>query len=125
VYSFHTVRDPTSPSAEYLKALPGASERLQLHAADLLSDGSFDDIVDGGSPVRFTSGRAAPLTLPRLPGCDVVFHTASPFALVPRTADELIKPAVGGCLNVLRACLKSSTVRCAGPSLYHLSCRNV
>ena len=37
--------------------------------------------------------------------CDFVLHTASPFpAENPKHEDELIKPAVDGTLNVLRAC---------------------
>ena len=46
--------------AKYLMQLPGASERLQLVKADLLTPGSFDEVVQG---------------------CDGVFHTASPVLL--------------------------------------------
>jgi hypothetical protein len=38
--------------------LPGASDHLKLVSADLLEQGSFDQVVEG---------------------CDGVFHTASPF----------------------------------------------
>lgn len=47
---------------EHLRALDGASERLQLFKANLLEEGSFDAAVDG---------------------CECVFHTASPFYYSP------------------------------------------
>ncbi|CAI0450133.1 unnamed protein product [Linum tenue] len=54
-----SVRDPNDPrKTEHLRALDGASERLQLFKANLLEEGSFDSVVQG---------------------CDGVFHTASPF----------------------------------------------
>ena len=46
--------------AKFLMQLPGASERLQLVKADLLTPGSFDEVVQG---------------------CDGIFHTASPLIL--------------------------------------------
>lgn len=42
----------------FLQAFPGAKEKLTLHKAELLEEGSFDSVVDG---------------------VDGVFHTASPF----------------------------------------------
>ena len=56
----------------HLKALPGAEERLELIQADLLTDGAFDEAVAG---------------------CDVVFHTASPFFQSDKR-EELIEPAL-------------------------------
>ncbi|CAI0423540.1 unnamed protein product, partial [Linum tenue] len=44
--------------SKHLRALDGASERLQLFKANLLEEGSFDSVIQG---------------------CDDVFHTASPF----------------------------------------------
>lgn len=44
----------------HLLEIPGAKERLTLYKADLLTEGSFDSVVDG---------------------VDGVFHTASPFFL--------------------------------------------
>ena len=43
-----TVRSLTNEQRlAHLRALPGAAERLQLVEADLLSDGSFDEAVNG------------------------------------------------------------------------------
>ncbi|CAI0423541.1 unnamed protein product, partial [Linum tenue] len=61
-----SVRDPTAVclfaddprKSKHLRALDGASERLQLFKANLLEEGSFDSVIQG---------------------CDDVFHTASPF----------------------------------------------
>ncbi|KAL5827345.1 hypothetical protein ACOSQ3_019187 [Xanthoceras sorbifolium] len=53
-----TVRDPNDPmETEYLRAIDGVKQRLQIFKANLLEEGSFDSAVDG---------------------CDGVFHTASP-----------------------------------------------
>eukprot|EP00252_Welwitschia_mirabilis_P026041 TRINITY_DN8346_c0_g1_i7.p1 TRINITY_DN8346_c0_g1~~TRINITY_DN8346_c0_g1_i7.p1 ORF type:complete len:273 (-),score=58.05 TRINITY_DN8346_c0_g1_i7:380-1198(-) len=53
-----TVRNLDCPSkTDHLFALEGANERLQLLAANLLEEGSFDEAVSG---------------------CECVFHTASP-----------------------------------------------
>ncbi len=60
-----------------LLALPGAAERLQLYAADLLLPGSFDEAVAG---------------------CDVAIHTASPFALSVRCPRA--------CLPVFAECMR-------------------
>ncbi|GFO48078.1 dihydroflavonol 4-reductase [Plakobranchus ocellatus] len=44
--------------------------------------------------------------------CKYVMHTASPFFVTkPKSEDELIKPAVEGTLNVLRAVADSGTVK--------------
>lgn len=72
---------PSQPAVAALLALPGASERLQLFAADLLQLGSFDEAVAG---------------------CDVVIHTASPFALSVRAACarmDVVHACTGG-MNV-------------------------
>lgn len=43
-----TVRDPSNEKKlAFLRALPGAGERLTFHKADLLVPGSFDEVVKG------------------------------------------------------------------------------
>ncbi|KAI5078359.1 hypothetical protein GOP47_0006030 [Adiantum capillus-veneris] len=75
----------------HLQALEGAQERLELWPANLLSEGSFDAVVDG---------------------CHGVFHTATPVKIVKSDPQvEMIDPAVKGTLNVLRSCAKSSSVK--------------
>ncbi|XP_054798941.1 phenylacetaldehyde reductase-like [Prosopis cineraria] len=87
-----TVRDPSDPrKVDHLQKLDGAKERLNLVKANLLEEGSYDQIVAG---------------------CKGVFHTASPFyhnVADPQT--ELIDPAVKGTLNVLKSCAKSPSVK--------------
>ncbi|KAJ0663575.1 putative NAD-dependent epimerase/dehydratase, NAD(P)-binding domain superfamily [Helianthus annuus] len=95
-----TVRDLNDPKkTKHLLALDGAKERLHLFQADLLKDGSFDDVVNG---------------------CDGVFHTASPFFIhtdnpqVPLylcSQEDLIDPAVKGTLNVLSSCSKVKSIK--------------
>ncbi|KAK9808369.1 hypothetical protein WJX73_007525 [Symbiochloris irregularis] len=63
--------------------LPG---RLELHEADLLQEGSFDDVVQGA---------------------DYVFHTASPVIKEPEDAQrDVIDPALNGTKNVLASVIK-------------------
>jgi nucleoside-diphosphate-sugar epimerase len=77
-------------SADHLRALPGAVERLELVEADLTAPGSFE---------------------PAVRGCTVVFHTASPYAIqVDNPQRDLVDPAVNGTLEVLRACVKATDV---------------
>lgn len=90
-----TVRNPNSESAKILKELPGASERLELFAADILKPGSFDSIFEG---------------------CDGIFHTAA--ATPSLTGVELanpdaafLEPALQGTLNVLESCAKAKPKR--------------
>jgi nucleoside-diphosphate-sugar epimerase len=80
-----TVRNPEK--AKHLLQLPGASDRLQLVAADLLQPGAFDSAVEG---------------------CEGVFHTASPFFNKNITDPEaqFLDPALKGTLNVLESCAK-------------------
>ncbi|WP_296680498.1 aldehyde reductase [Novosphingobium sp.] len=69
----------------HVRALGGASGggRLELAQADLLHPQSWRDAVAG---------------------CDYVLHVASPFpAAIPDDSDIVIRPAVDGTLNVLRA----------------------
>ncbi|MBS2012158.1 MAG: aldehyde reductase [Deltaproteobacteria bacterium] len=76
---------------EPLRALPGASERLELVEADLLREGAFDDAAQG---------------------VEAVLHTASPYVLDAKDPQRvLVDPAVKGTRNVLEAAKKSSTVK--------------
>ncbi len=77
-------------SADHLRALPGAVERLELVEADLTVPGSFE---------------------PAVRGCAAVFHTASPYVIqVDNPQRDLVDPAVNGTLEVLRACVKAGDV---------------
>jgi anthocyanidin reductase len=92
-YTVHaTVRDPENRAkVRHLLDIPEAGEKLKLFRADLLEEGSFEAAVDG---------------------CDGVFHVASPVNFAPKDPEnDLIKPAVDGTLNVLRACTKAETVK--------------
>nr|XP_027113833.1 tetraketide alpha-pyrone reductase 1-like [Coffea arabica] len=87
-----SVRDLNDPrKTEFLMALDGAKERLQLFPANLLEEGSFDAIVDG---------------------CEGVFHAASPVQLsVTNPQAQLLDPAVKGTLNVLQSCAKVQSIK--------------
>jgi dihydroflavonol-4-reductase len=86
-----TVRDPSSPRHAHLVALPGAEDRLELVAADLLTPDAFDEAVGG---------------------CEYVLHTASPYQIdVADPQRDLVDPAVNGTLSVLEACVTSDSVR--------------
>ena len=85
-----TVRDPKQHAkVAHLLELPHARDRLQLFAADLTIDGSFDE------PIR---------------GCVGVFHSASPFFFQTSNPEqELLEPAITGTRNVLQSCLKAGS----------------
>ncbi|XP_033141708.1 cinnamoyl-CoA reductase 1 isoform X2 [Brassica rapa] len=87
-----TVRDPNNQKkTDHLLQLDGAKERLSLFGANLLEEGSFQHAIDG---------------------CEAVFHTASPVLLTAEDPQaELIEPAVKGTLNVLKTCVKMSSVK--------------
>lgn len=92
-YTVHaTVRDPENKmKVRHLLDIPKAGEKLKLFRADLIEEGSFDAAING---------------------CDGVFHVASPVEFNPKDPEnDVIKPAVDGTLNVLRACTKAKTVK--------------
>ncbi|KAH9323359.1 hypothetical protein KI387_017998, partial [Taxus chinensis] len=92
-YTVHgTVRDPDNKAkVSHLLSLPGAEERLKLFRAELSEEGSFDAAVAG---------------------CDGVFHVATPTEFAPKDPqNDLIKPAIEGTLNALKACTKAKTVK--------------
>jgi len=92
-YTVHaTVRDPENEAkVRHLLDIPGAAERLKLFKAELSEDGSFDAAIDS---------------------CDGVFHVATPVDVAPKDPEnDVIKPAVEGTLNVMRACTKAQTVK--------------
>ena len=65
--------------------------KLEFWQADLLSEGAFDQAMEG---------------------CSAVIHMASPFTLRFKNArKELIEPALNGTRNVLNAATKSATVK--------------
>lgn len=68
-----------------------AENRLSFHQADLLDDHGWDRAVKGA---------------------DYVIHAASPFlTYVPKSEDEIVKPAVEGTQRVLNAALKAGVSR--------------
>eukprot|EP00897_Mesotaenium_endlicherianum_P008974 jgi/Mesen1/8104/ME000435S07279 len=93
-YTVHaTVRNPDDEQkVAHLKGLPHAADRLKLFKADLLTDGSFQEAIEG---------------------CGGVFHTASPFFVKDVTDGQaqFIDPALKGTLNVLESCAATSSVR--------------
>ena len=68
-----------------LDLVPSAEHKIELVEADLLSAGGWEKAIEG---------------------VDFVLHTASPFFVAGKREGEqkLVKPAVEGTLNVLRAC---------------------
>jgi dihydroflavonol-4-reductase len=76
---------------QFLHALPGASDRLELVEADLLAPDAFAALV---------------------PGCDIVLHIASPYVLNVRDPQrDLVDPAVKGTTAMLDACAGAASVR--------------
>jgi len=88
-----TVRDPTNEAklAPLKKAFGDSYSKLEIVKADLLDAESLDKAIEG---------------------CDYVIHVASPFPISdPKDENELIKPAVEGTLNVLKAAHKHKVKR--------------
>ena len=71
--------------------VPDATYPLELVEADLLNEESWKEAVKG---------------------CTHVYHVASPFPpSVPTDENEVIRPAVEGTLNVLKACAESGMIK--------------
>ena len=90
-YRVHaTVRDPSNErKVGHLKTLPH-QDRLHLFAADLLTDGAFDEAFEG---------------------CRWLCHVASPVLLHAKDPQkEIIFPAVKGTTNALRAAQRVGTI---------------
>ncbi len=87
-----TTRDPARAWREgYVTGLPGAAERLELVAADLMMPGAFHQAVAG---------------------CEYVIHVASPYVTdVDDPQRDLIDPAVKGTRSVLEACRATDGVK--------------
>jgi nucleoside-diphosphate-sugar epimerase len=87
-----SVLDLNDPKeVDHLVALDGAKERLKLFKANLLDEGSFDELIEGA---------------------DGVFHMASPFFFETKNPQvELLDPALKGTLNVLRSVAKTPSVK--------------
>lgn len=89
------VRDPAdtvklSHLAEIAKSGPGA---IEFFRADLLEPGSFDAAIAG---------------------CEIVFHTASPFLDMSKISDpqkQFVDPALGGTINILDSVNRTRGVR--------------
>ncbi len=89
-----TVRDPSNDTkVGHLKQAADESDgKLTLFAADLLDESAFDEAMAG---------------------CELVFHTASPFVLsgIKDPQKDLVDPAVQGTRNVLESANRVSTVQ--------------
>lgn len=90
-----TLRDKDAPEkAPYLKALPGAAERLSLFSADMADESDFDAALSGADGVFIAS---------------LIPVYAGPSGKPAREMEdeqgyaEIIMPTVNGCLNILRA----------------------
>nr|AIY25004.1 anthocyanidin reductase [Mangifera indica]AIY25005.1 anthocyanidin reductase [Mangifera indica] len=86
-----TVRDPDNQQKiSHLLSLQELGE-LKIFGADLTDEGSFD----------------APIA-----GSDIVFHVATPVNFASEDPEnDMIKPAIQGVENVLKACAKAKTVK--------------
>nr|AIX02996.1 anthocyanidin reductase [Morella rubra] len=86
-----TVRDPDNQKKiSRLVALQGLGD-LKIFGADLTDEGAFD------SPIA---------------GCDLVFHIATPVHFASEDPEnDMIKPAIQGVQNVLKACVRAKTVK--------------
>jgi dihydroflavonol-4-reductase len=87
-----TTRDVAKAKADgYVTGLDGASDRLRLFEAELMSPGAYDAAVEG---------------------CERVIHLASPFAVtVGDPQRDLVDPAVEGSISVLEAAARTGTVK--------------
>ena len=89
-----TVRDKNrEDKVKPLTELATANHPLELVAADLTKEDTWTDAVKG---------------------CSYVLHVASPYPRMtkqPKNPDVVIRPAVDGALNVLKACAESGSVK--------------
>lgn len=89
-----TVRNPDDErKVGHLRRLAeNSSGKLTLFKADLLQDGAFDATMQG---------------------CELVFHTASPFVIrgITDAQRQLVDPAVNGTRNVLKAASRTDSVK--------------
>lgn len=86
-----TVRSLSSRKAEFLRALPGASERLDLIEVDLLSsEDLWCEVVHG---------------------CKTVFHIAATLAQDGTQEEEIRTAALQGTSTVLKACIRENIPR--------------
>lgn len=86
-----TVRDPDNlKKISHLTSLQALGD-LKILKGDLTEEGCFDEAVSG---------------------CDFVFHLATPVHFDSQDPEnDMIKPAIQGTLNVLKACIKAKTVK--------------
>jgi anthocyanidin reductase len=86
-----TVRDPDNPKKiSHLLALKELGE-IEIFKADLTDEGSFDVPVSG---------------------CQFVFHVATPVDFASQDPEnDMVKPAIQGVSNVMKACVKAKTVK--------------
>jgi nucleoside-diphosphate-sugar epimerase len=94
----HTVHTPVRSLSDdkigFLKAMPGADERLKLfEVTNLMDAGAYDASILG---------------------CEVVLHVASPFFMVgseQKLQEKLFDPAIAGIENILASCSNAPTVK--------------
>ncbi|CAM8887581.1 unnamed protein product [Rhodiola kirilowii] len=86
-----TVRDPDNlKKITHLTALQTLGD-LKIFKGDLTDEGCFDEPIAG---------------------CDFVFQLATPVNFASQDPEnDMIKPAIQGTLNVLKACVKAKTVK--------------
>nr|AHY35315.1 dihydroflavonol reductase [Morus notabilis] len=87
-----TVRDPANvKKVRHLLELPKAKSNLTLWKADLADEGSFNEAIKG---------------------CTGVFHVATPMDFDSKDPEnEVIKPAIAGILDIMKACLDAKVKR--------------
>ncbi|XVF33499.1 hypothetical protein REPUB_Repub17cG0173800 [Reevesia pubescens] len=93
-YSIHTTvrADPENKrDLSFLTNLPGAAEKLKIFSADLSDPDSFDAAIEG---------------------CKGVLHVAALTDFKNEEPEEVVtKRTISGALGILKACLKSKTVK--------------